>query len=156
MEFATAQFQLLQEAKGAIDLKGPNATEMGDKTGGSNAASGRAIIASQQGGMTQLAHLTDRLHDLDIRVFRAIWARIRQFWTAEKWIQVTDDERNVRWVGVNVDPQQMQAAIAQDPAMQQRIAGVIGNVAELDCDIIIDEAPDALTPQLEQFQSLVS
>ena len=39
--------------------------------------------------------------------------------------------------------------------MQQRIAGVIGNVAELDCDIIIDEAPDALTPQLEQFQSLV-
>ena len=72
-----------------------------------------------------------------------------------KWIRVTDDERNVRWVGVNVDPQQVQAAIAQDPAMQQRIAGVIGNVAELDCDIIIDEAPDALTPQLEQFQSLV-
>jgi hypothetical protein len=155
LEFATAQFQLLQEAKGAIDLKGPNATEMGDKTGGSNAASGRAIIASQQGGMTQLAHLTDRLHDLDVRVFRAVWARIRQYWTAEKWIRVTDDERNVRWVGVNVDPQMVQAAIAQDPAMQGRIAGVIGNVAELDCDIIIDEAPDSLTPLLEQFQALV-
>ena len=28
----TAHFQLLQEAKNAIDLKGPNATEMGDKT----------------------------------------------------------------------------------------------------------------------------
>lgn len=155
LEFATAQFQLLQEAKGAIDLKGPNATEMGDKTSGSNAASGRAIIASQQGGMTQLAHLTDRLHDLDVRVFRAVWARIRQYWTAEKWVRVTDDERNVRWVGVNVDPMQVQAAIAQDPSMQGRIAGVIGNVAELDCDIIIDEAPDALSPQLEQFQSLV-
>ena len=93
MDLATAQFQLLQEAKNAIDLKGPNATEMGDKTGGSNAASGRAIIASQQGGMTQLAHLTDRLRNLDIRVFRAVWARIRQFWTAEKWIRVTDDEQ---------------------------------------------------------------
>lgn len=154
-DIATAQFQLLQESKSAIDLKGPNATEMGDKTGGSNAASGRAIIASQQGGMTQLAHLNDRLHDLDRRVFCAIWNRIRQYWTAEKWIRVTDDEKNVRWVGVNVDPQQLQMQMAQDPSMQGRIAGVIGNVAELDCDIIIDEAPDSLTPQLEQFQSLV-
>ena len=154
-ELATAHFQLLSEAKSAIDLKGPNATEMGDKTGGSNAASGRAIIASQQGGMTQLAHLTDRLHDLDIRVFRAVWARVRQFWTAEKWIRVTDNEQNIRWVGVNVDPMQVQAAMAQDPSLQARIAGVIGSVAELDCDIIIDEAPDSLSPQLEQFQTLV-
>ena len=34
-------------------------------------------------------------------------------------------------------------------------AGVIGSVAELDCDIVIDDAPDSLTPQIEQFQSLV-
>ena len=32
---------------------------------------------------------------------------------------------------------------------------MVGSVAELDCDIIIDEAPDNLTPQLEQFQALV-
>jgi uncharacterized protein YPO0396 len=31
----------------------------------------------------------------------------------------------------------------------------VGSLAELDCDIIIDEAPDSLTPQIEQFQSLV-
>ncbi|MFO1126466.1 MAG: hypothetical protein U1E25_15070 [Methylocystis sp.] len=155
LELATAQFQLLQEAKGAIDIKGPNATEMGDKTSGSVAASGRAIIASQQGGMTQLAHLTDRLADLDIRVFRAIWDRIRQYWTAEKWLRVTDDERNIKWVGMNVDPMRVHAAMVQDPSMHGRIAGVIGNISELDCDIIIDEAPDALSPQLEQFQSLV-
>lgn len=154
-ELATAHFQLLSEAKSSIDLKGPNATEMGDKTQGANAASGRAIIASQQGGMTQLAHLTDRLHDLDIRVFRAVWNRIRQFWTAEKWIRVTDDEQNVKWVGMNVDPAQMQMAMQQNPEAAQKIAGIVGSVAELDCDIIIDEAPDSLTPQLEQFQSLV-
>ena len=118
---------------------------MGDKTGGSNAASGRAIIASQQGGQIQLGHLSDRLRNLDIRVFRAIWARIRQFWTAEKWIRVTDDEQNVKWVGMNVDPQAMQMVMAQNPALAQRIKGVVGNVAELDCDIIIDEAPDSVT-----------
>ena len=44
---------------------------------------------------------------------------------------------------------------AQDPQAAQKIAGIVGNVAELDCDIIIDEAPDSLSPQLEQFQSLV-
>src|SRR4029077_20735234 len=87
--------------------------------------------------------------------FRAIWARIRQFWTAEKWIRVTDDEQNVRWVGMNVDPQQMQMAMQQNPALAKRIAGVVGNVAELDCDIIIDEAPDSVTSLMEQFEALV-
>ncbi|MDQ5961074.1 MAG: hypothetical protein QG592_2157 [Pseudomonadota bacterium] len=155
VDVATAQFQLLQESKNAIDLKGPNATEMGDKTQGSNAASGRAIVASQQGGMIQIGDLMDNLRHLDRRVFRAMWNRIRQYWTAEKWIRVTDDDQNVKWVGVNVDPQQIQMLAAQDPQAAQKIAGIVGNVAELDCDIIIDEAPDSLSPQLEQFQSLV-
>lgn len=155
VEVATAQFQLLQESKNAIDLKGPNATEMGDKTQGSNAASGRAIVASQQGGMIQIGDLMDNLRHLDKRVFRAMWNRIRQYWTAEKWIRVTDDDQNVKWVGVNVDPQQIQMLAAQDPQGAQKIAGIVGNVAELDCDIIIDEAPDSLSPQLEQFQALV-
>lgn len=155
VDVATAQFQLLQESKNAIDLKGPNATEMGDKTQGSNAASGRAIVASQQGGMIQIGDLMDNLRHLDRRVFRAMWNRIRQYWTAEKWIRVTDDDQNVKWVGVNVDPQQIQMLAAQDPQAARKIAGIVGNVAELDCDIIIDEAPDSLSPQLEQFQSLV-
>ena len=154
-DLAEGHFKLLEEAKNAIDLKGPNATEMGDKTGGSNAASGKAIIASQQGGMIQVGDLMDNLRHLDKRVFRAIWYRIRQFWTAEKWIRVTDDERNVKWVGLNVDPQQIEMFKQANPEAAKRIAGAVGSVAELDCDIIIDEAPDGLTPQLEQFQSLV-
>lgn len=154
-DLADGHFKLLEEAKNAIDLKGPNATEMGDKTGGSNAASGKAIIASQQGGMIQVGDLMDNLRHLDKRVFRAIWNRIRQFWTAEKWIRVTDDERNVKWVGLNVDPQRVEMLKQQNPQEAERIAGIVGNVAELDCDIIIDEAPDSLTPALEQFQALV-
>ena len=155
VEVATAQFQLLQESKNAIDLKGPNATEMGDKAQGSNAASGRAIVASQQGGMIQIGDLMDSLRHLDRRVFRAMWNRIRQYWTAEKWIRVTDDDQNVKWVGVNVDPQQIQMLAAQDPQSADKIKGIVSNIAEMDCDIIIDEAPDSLSPQLEQFQALV-
>jgi hypothetical protein len=155
LELAAAQMQLLQEAKNAIDLKGPNATEMGDKSQGSNAASGKAIIASQQGGMIQIGDLLAGLRHLDKRVFRKIWYRIRQYWTAEKWIRVTDDEENIKWLGINVDPQRVQMLAMQNPQIAQKIAGAVGNLAELDCDIIIDDAPDSLTPQLEQFQALV-
>jgi len=153
-DLAQGQVLLLQEAKQSIDLKGPNATAMGDKAQGSAAASGKAIIASQQGGMVSLGDLLDNLRHLDIRVFRAIWNRIRQFWTGEKWIRVTDDERNIKWVGINVDPMRMQQ-IKQNPENAERIVGGIGNVAELDCDISIDEAPDSVVPALEQFEALV-
>jgi hypothetical protein len=154
-DLADGHFKLLQESKNEIDLMGPNGTQMGDKTGGSNSASGKAIIASQQGGMIEMGDLLDSLRHLDKRTYRAIWNRIRQYWTAEKWIRITDDERNIKWVGMNVDPQQMQMAMQQNPEMAKKIAGIVGNVAELDCDIIIDEAPDSITPALEQFQLLV-
>ena len=158
-DLATAHFQLLQEAKSAIDVKGPNAIEMGDGAAGAIPASGRAILASQQGGMLQVGDLLDHLRHLDRRVFRAIWSRVRQVWTAEKWVRVTDDERNVRWLGLNLDPVtmvQLRAHAEANPeAARASLAGAIGSVAELDCDIIIEEAPDALTPQIEQFQSLV-
>lgn len=157
-DLAAAQLGLLQEAKNAIDLKGPNATQMGDKAQGSASASGRAIIASQQGGMVSLGDLLDNLRHLDLRVFRAIWARIRQYWTQEKWIRITDDERNIKWVGMNVDPQKMQMLqmqAQQNPQMAEKIGGIIASVAELDCDIVIEESPDSVTPALEQWQGLV-
>lgn len=154
-DLAQGQVELLQEAKQSIDLKGPNATAMGDKAQGSAAASGKAILASQQGGMVSLGDLLDNLRHLDLRTFRAIWNRIRQYWTAEKWIRVTDDEQNVRWVGINVDPRAVQAHLAQNPQMQGKIAGVVSSVAQLDCDIILDEVPDSVTPAIEQWQGLI-
>lgn len=152
-DLAQAQFLLLQEAKNSIDLKGPNATAMGDKAQGSAAASGKAIIASQQGGMVSLGDLLDNLRHLDLRTFRAIWNRIRQFWTEEKWLRVTDDDSSVGWVVANADPQRMQMIQMQNPELAQKVKGVIGNVAELDCDIIIDESP--LSPQTDQWESLI-
>lgn len=150
-ELAAAHMQLLQEAKNEIDMMAGNIALQGNALQKS-AASGKAIIASQQGGAMEIAPLMDSLRDMDVRVYRAIWYRIRQFWTAEKWVRVTDDERNVKWLGLNVDPQQGEMLKQQNP---DKIAGTVASVAQLDCDIIIDDAPDGLTPQLEQFQSLV-
>ena len=158
-DLAATHLQLLQDARNSLDLKGPNATEMGDRTSGDTPASGRAIMASQQGGMIQIGDLLDHLRHLDNRVFRCVWARVRQFWTAEKWVRVTDDERNLKWLGLNLDAYAMAQlqmhAQAFPEAAQAALAGATGPLAELDCDIIIDEAPDSLTPQIEQFQALV-
>lgn len=167
---AAGHFNLLAEAKQAIQAVGPNATMQG-KSGQDQ--SGRAILALQQGGMTEIAPLLDNLRHFNLRVYRMIWNRIRQLWTEERWVRVTDDEKNVRFTGVNVTRGQLAAgkikdalkagkideAQAQqfgqqlqlDPAMQQP-ANV---VAELDVDIEIDEVANAPSLQFEQFDQLV-
>lgn len=163
------QFNLLQEAKAEIDLMGANSGLSGKET---DQQSGRAIMARQQGGLIEIAPLTDNLSDLTRRVYRHMWMRIRQFWKEEKWIRVTDDERNVRFVGLNkpitladrlgqMEPE-MAAAAAQrlglypnDPRLSQPI-GVENPVEEIDVDILIEEVPDAVTLEVETFQAVAS
>jgi len=166
---ASGHFNLLAEAKSAIQAVGPNATMQGKASADS---SGKAILALQQGGMTEMAPLLDNLRHFNIRVFRMIWNRIRQYWTAERWIRVTDDEKNVRFVGLNVTKghlaalklkaandageiddvtaQQYLTQIQADPQMQ----APANNVAEMDVDIQIEEAVDSPSLQIEQFDQL--
>jgi len=165
-DMAAANFQMLQEAKAEIDLLGPNAALSGKNE---NDASGRAILAQQQGGMIEVALLMDRLRALSLSVYRAIWARIKQYWTEPRWLRVTDDERNLKWVGLNQpktmlemakeklgdDPQaEMKLALlARDP-MAQMPVDVDNNVGEMDVDIIMDEGMDTPTIAAEQFDML--
>lgn len=168
-DMAAGHFNLLAEAKQAIQLTGPNATMQG-KSGQDQ--SGRAILALQQGGMTEMAPLLDNLRHFNIRVFRAIWNRIRQFWNEERWVRVTDDEKNVRFVGLNVTKghmamvklsdalkageidQQTASKYAQqlqsDPSMMQPANAV----AQMDVDIQIDEVTESPSLQIEQFEQL--
>lgn len=164
------QFSLLQEAKNEIDMMGANSGLAGKD--GDSGQSGRAIIAKQQGGLIEIAPLSDGLSDFTNRVYRAIWNRIRQFWTEERWVRVTDDERNVRFVGLNrpvtlgeylgnLDPQQA-AMIAQqlvlvpnDPRLQE-VVDVENPVEQIDIDITIDEVPEGMTMEGETFEQMVS
>lgn len=166
-DMAAANFQMLQEAKAEIDLLGPNAALAGKNE---NDASGRAIIAQQQGGMIEVAVLMDRLRMLSLAVYRKIWNRIRQYWDAPRWIRVSDDERNLRWVGLNTpktmldvakerlegDPEAERklAILAQDPRAQM-VMEVQNPVAEIDIDIVLDEGMDTPTVQAEQFDALM-
>jgi len=168
-DMAAGHFNLLAEAKQAIQLTGPNATMQG-KSGEDQ--SGRAILALQQGGMTEMAPLLDNLRHFNIRLFRAIWNRIRQFWTAERWVRVTDDEKNVRFVGLNVTQGHMAimkikdalkageideataGQYAQQIQMDPQMQRPANAVAQMDVDIQIDETMDSPTLQIEQFEQL--
>jgi hypothetical protein len=141
-DLAMGQAQLLQEAKAEIDAMGPNPSLAGK---GDDGQSGRAILAQQQGGLVELGDLLDNLRQFDVRVYRRIWRRVQQNWTAERWVRITDNENNVRFAGLNV----------QTFDQFGRPMGVQNNVAEMDVDIIIEDAPDVTTLQGEQFETLM-
>lgn len=169
-DMAQAQFNLLAEAKAEIDNVGFNAAASGKED---RSMSGVALRTRAATGQTELNPMFDQLKHLDIRVYRKIWNRIRQYWDSEMWIRVTDDANNLKFVGLNkpvtVGEQMMKQAeeqgaspealqqlamqIQQNPAMQQQ-AEVENEVASLDVDIIITDAPDSMTTQMEDFASL--
>lgn len=174
-DMAQAQFALLEEAKRELDSISMNAQLSGERQGD---LSGKAVQALQAGGMLELSPLLAELKRWKRRVFRQIWFRVKQFWTEEKWIRVTDDYDTLSWVGLNHQitvgqalqekaqdeslPEQtrMQAAQLLQAMTQMQspklgeVIEVRNNVAELDVDIILDVAPDNLTIQDEQFQLL--
>ena len=169
------QFQILQDTRATLKGNiGPNAYLQG-KAGESQ--SGRAVLAQQQAGMTEIAPLMDNLRHFTIRVYRQIWNRIRQYWNAERWIRVTDDENNVKFVGLNTPPQMdpQSAVMAGQKVVMAHQAGEIDQptaqaymqqigqmarpqnvVAELDVDIDIDEVNETPSLQAEQFEQLTN
>jgi hypothetical protein len=158
---------LLQDAREHIHRTGSNEALAGKGTAGQ---SGRAIIAQQQGGIVESASYLDAIRILSIAVYRAVWNRIRQYWDQERWIRVTDDQRNMRFVGLNkpiTALEMLQKKVANDPnaaaimqqaqmdPMMQQVVGIENNVTELDVDIIVDEGIDTPTIAAEQFSELV-
>lgn len=164
-DMAQAQFQLLAEAKAEIDAVGVNAALAGTET---RAMSGRALEARANAGTAEVQPILDAHAHFKNRVYRAIWNRIRQYWTAEKWVRVTDNDKNIKFVGLNQPvtmldkvveqakgqiPPEMLEQLKQDPAMQQ-IVGTKNVPAQMDVDIILDEVPDFAALQSEQFAQL--
>lgn len=164
LDVAMAIDAAMQEAMRFLDAEGANLELQGRGEAG---ASGRAILARQQAGLGQLGPVFDRLHDWELRCYRAMWARVQQFWTAPMYVRVTDDKNAARFAAVNGA-----RVIENDNASQQRPDtgnAMIGHnggppmtpedmggpmLAELDMDIIIDRAPEAATLQAEQFQEM--
>lgn len=136
----TERFQL---AVTEIENLGPNPGLVG-KGEGVDGASGRALLAQRDSGMTELSPIFEQHRDWKLRVYRKVWQRCRQAWQGEKWIRITDDDRSVQFVGLN--------QYSMDPmTMQLQGQNVI---AELDVDISLNEGPDTITMNEELLQTL--
>ncbi len=166
-DMAMGQIQLMQQAVMEMQASGPNAAMAGKDP---RAQSGRALEAQAQGGAVEMEPLVDELRQWTRDVYEAAWMRVRQFWTDQKWVRVTDDDRNIKFVGLNqpvtvadklgqMQPQ-MRAAWMQQNQMQpndprlEEVVGKENDVSGLDVDIVIEEGPDVSVLQSEQFDLL--
>jgi len=141
-DMALGNLNLLQDAREHIHRTGANNALAGKDTSGQ---SGRAIIAQQQGGIVESSSYLDAVRILSVAVYRSVWGRIRQYWTAERWIRITDDQNNLQFIGLNQP--------VMDPMTGQVV--IENSVAELDVDIIVGEGIDTPTIAAEQFSELV-
>lgn len=140
---AKGEADLLALAQSSLENLGPNPGMIG--TGGGIAdQSGRAILAQRDSGMTELSPVFERLRDWKLRCYKKMWSRMRQAWTSERWITVTDDDNAPAFIGLN------QYAI--DP--QTGMATAQNVLSQMDVDIILDEGPDTIVMQEELLQTI--
>ena len=134
-------------------------------------ASGRSKEVTAQTKMLELGPVLDTHRQCSKFVYRQVWHRIKQFWNEEKWIRVTDDENNLKFVMLN-QPMTFRDAlteqygaippeVANHPNLDEVMTDESGqpmmkknDVANIDVDIIVEEAPDIINIQQEQFQVL--
>ena len=175
-DMSKVQFELYQEAKTEIERSSYSGQLAGGEQQGT--LSGVAVARLQQADTIELNHLYSLLAGWEKRVYRQAWARVRQFWTEEKWIRVTDDQDSLRWAGFNykvtlqerleevindeaapLETRQQAAQIfmqmmqTQDPRLQE-IIEVKNDVAELDIDVIVEQSFDVVNTQEEQLKLL--
>ncbi len=137
------QAELLIESKAEIENLGPNPGLIGR---GVEKQSGRAILAQQNSGMTELSPVFERCREWKLGTFRKDWGLVRQFWTGERWIRITGNSEAPQFLGIN--------QIMQDP-MMGRVA-IRNDITRIDVDIILEEGPDTITMQEELLDQLGS
>jgi hypothetical protein len=177
-DVVSGQALLLQNAHQAMSRFSPNPAILGRE--GEN-QSGRANQVRQQAGMTEQAIIFGGIEEWELRVYRQMWNRARQYWTAPMFIRVTDDEGAPDFIGINQPPslegpdgqpqpleampdpngqpdeqgQVPQLMVQGKPAFQgpdgQPVLGYENSLAELDVDITLDTTPDVANLQAEQF-----
>jgi len=142
-DLVRGNLEMLTEAKNEIENFGPNQALIG---GLGASASGRAIQLLQQAGISELGPYLIEYTNWKKRVYRAVWNIIQQYWTAERWVRVTDDDGLAQFLQVN--------GLGTDP--QTGMPTLINALGSLDVDIIVDEGPDHTTLMEDTLEGLMS
>jgi len=157
-ELVPAHIELLRDAKAEMQRQSPTPGIVGRQSAGQ---SGRAILAEQQAGMTEQSPLLGRFEDWTLRVYRCVWSTIKQYWTDQQYIRVTDDENAPKYIMMNEPALQMDPNNPGHPVVGPDGKPVVdpnvpprNSPAQMDVDIIIDSSPDVANLAEEQFQKL--
>jgi hypothetical protein len=99
-DMTNGQVAMLQEAKQALDGVGPASANLPDLPQG---ASGRAFMARQKSAARANGPVFEIFGKWRLNTYWHIYGCIKQFWTDELWLRVTDEEETAgyRWVGLN-------------------------------------------------------
>lgn len=137
------QLKFLEDAKNEIENFGPSPALIGQ---GLEYKSGRAINLLQQAGIAELGPFVINIKNWKLRIYRAIWSAVQRYWTAERWIRVTDDEgiaQAVQVNGVGVDP---------DTGLPR----MINYLGQLDVNFTLDEGPDEVNMMADSYDTLIA
>lgn len=98
-DMAQGNLAIMQEVSQSLDRLAPTPAVLGRTDGASQ--SGRSRLVLQQAGMTEIARPLGRFEDFENRLYRQMWLRIRQYWTDQKFIRVTNDEGAPEFLQIN-------------------------------------------------------
>lgn len=138
-----AQLNWYQDAKGELESFANVQPFVGGEL--PTNVSGRAINMLQQGGVAELGPFILAYRDWKLRVYRAVWNIIQQFWSGERWIRITDNEDIAHFIqlnGMDID--------------QYGNPTIVNAVGALDVDIILDEGPDVVNMMNDTFDTLMA
>jgi len=139
---AAGQLSLLQHDLAQMNEMGPNNALTGR---GTEKQSGVAIQEQKHSGVTEQSPQLQELRNWKIRGYRKMWNLARQFWTTERYIRVAEDGGTAQFLGLNqigIDEQTGKFAVQN-------------KVEDMDVEIILDEGPDTVTVQQEDFRTLL-
>lgn len=165
LDLSAGHAALLEQATEALAIVGPKAI-----TNVTASQSGRAKQLDRQSDALELGRLFDHLRQFQKQTYRKVWHRIKQYWTEEKWVRVRDDDGAPKFVALNkgITAQEMlqlaqQHGLEIHPQLAQvaqltptKVMAKRNDVTSLDVDVVIDEMPDVITLQQEQFEVLAS
>jgi len=132
--------KLLEEDKNELDNYGPNQALIGDVQN----QSGRAIQLLQQAGMAELGPYIMGHRGWKVRLYRIIFSTVQKYWTAERYIRVTDDQGLAQFIQLN--------GVGTDP--RTGMPTMVNALGSLDVDIILDEGPDTVNAQADVYETL--
>ena len=128
-DMGMGQVQLLQEAKQAIDAVGPASSNLPELP---QSASGVAFARRQKSAAREMGPLFEAFNKFRLDIYMHIWGCIKQYWTDELWLRVTDEEETAgyRWVGLNrrmTRAQRLQELLQKNKPLQVALQAAAGD-----------------------------